>query len=103
MNPPKINRFFLSKTSSHRRNKQCTCFCNIVKVYETEPNNISLLIDYMQEIQDYGPPPSDIIQEMAPNIELDEHGIPKMDHTTNTKNLPSFLGGDTTKDECLIM
>jgi peroxin-19 len=54
------------------------------------------LIEYMQEIQEYGQPPSDIIQEIAPGIELDSDGIPKMNGDTG---MPMPYGNE----ECRIM
>jgi peroxin-19 len=62
-----------------RREKQCICFQRLVRVYETEPDNVPCLMDLMQEVQEYGQPPSEIIQEIAPGIELDAEGMPKID------------------------
>ena len=33
----------------------------------------------MQEAQEYGQPPAEIINEIAPGLELDEDGMPKFD------------------------
>jgi len=33
----------------------------------------------MQEIQEFGSPPADIIKELAPELEFDSEGNPKMD------------------------
>jgi hypothetical protein len=77
-----------------RRSKQCQCFCKLVQTYETEPNNMGKLMELMQEVQEYGQPPVEIIQEIAPGIELDDDGMPKLDGT----GLP-FSGND----ECQIM
>jgi Pex19 protein family len=62
-----------------RRRKQCECFQRLVQVYETEPDKTEKLIELMQEVQEYGQPPVQIIQEIAPGIELDEEGMPKLD------------------------
>lgn len=51
-------------------------------------------MELMQEVQEYGQPPVEIIREMAPDIELDEDGMPKLDGT----GFP-FPGND----ECQIM
>lgn len=63
-------------------------------MYETDPNNITKLMELMQEVQEYGQPPAEIIQEIAPGIELDSDGMPKFD----ASKMP-FDGND----ECLIM
>lgn len=63
----------------NRREKQYQCFCKLVKVYETEPDNVAKLMDLMQQVQEFGQPPPEIIQEIAPGVELDEEGLPKLD------------------------
>ena len=35
-------------------------------------------MELMQEVQEYGQPPAEIVQELAPGIELDEDGLPKL-------------------------
>jgi peroxin-19 len=35
-------------------------------------------MDLMQEAQEFGQPPADIIKEIAPGLELDENGLPKL-------------------------
>jgi Pex19 protein family len=59
------------------------------------------LIQLMQDVQEYGQPPSDIIQDIAPGIELDDNGLPKMNTSSNHTGIPSPFGNDT--EECLIM
>lgn len=62
-----------------RRKLQCDCFQKLVHVYETDPTNAMKLMDLMQDVQEYGQPPNEIIQEIAPGLELDEDGMPKLD------------------------
>lgn len=81
-----------------RRSKQSACFARVVQVYETEPNNFAKLMELMQEVQEYGQPPSEIIREIAPDIELDANGVPKMGEG-------DFMGGipNMGQEECRIM
>ena len=65
-----------------RRKKQCNCFQNLVHVYESEPDNVGKLMELMQEVQEYGQPPAEIIQDIAPGLELDDEGMPKVDGST---------------------
>jgi peroxin-19 len=60
---------------------------------QTRPGDTAQLMALMQEVQEYGQPPSDIIREIAPGLELDANGLPKMN------GVPG--GGDG--DECRIM
>jgi peroxin-19 len=69
----------------------------VVQVYETEPNNITKLTELMQEVQEYGQPPSEIIQEIAPDIELDANGIPIMGEV-DSDGIPNM-----GQEECQIM
>ena len=46
-------------------------------VYENEPKNNVKLVQLMQQVQEYGQPPPEIIQEIAPGLEVDEEGVPK--------------------------
>jgi peroxin-19 len=61
------------------RCKQSKCFERLVHVYETEPTNTGKLMNLMQNVQAYGQPPREIIQEIAPGLEMDADGMPKLD------------------------
>ena len=50
------------------------------------------LMELMQEVQEFGQPPIEIIQDIAPGIQLDDDGNP---------NLPFSLG-DAGDEECCI-
>ncbi|URD81229.1 peroxisomal biogenesis factor 19 [Musa troglodytarum] len=39
-------------------------------VYENDPENFSKIVDLMQTIQECGEPPGDIVQELAPDLDL---------------------------------
>ena len=81
----------------YRREKQCACFQQLVHVYETEPNNNSKLVSLMQQVQEYGQPPAEIIQEIAPGLNLDADGVPKF-HV-----FPGSMGGDGGEEDCVVM
>jgi len=81
------------KLGCSSRCKQYECFRKLVNAYEREPNNTSKFMALMQEVQEYGQPPPEIIKEIAPGLELDADGMPKM-------NEMPFGGGD---EECRIM
>jgi peroxin-19 len=69
----------------------------LVTVYEDESGNnqTGRLMDLMQQVQEYGQPPSEIINEIAPALELDEEGMPKLG------GFPFGAGGPN--EECTIM
>lgn len=79
-----------------RREKQCECFQKLVKVYETTPDDTKQLMSLMQEVQEFGQPPAEIIKDIAPGIELDANGMPKLDES----GIP-FLGEG--QEECRVM
>jgi len=51
-------------------------------------------MELMQEVQEFGQPPREIIQEIAPGLELDANGLPKLEGS----GLP--FG---TNEECRVM
>ncbi|KAL7548285.1 hypothetical protein ACHAWF_016743, partial [Thalassiosira exigua] len=68
---------------------QYTYFQKIVRVYETEPDNFPRLMELMQDIQEYGQPPAEIIKDLAPDLEFDaESGMPIMDPPGGMPGMP---------------
>jgi peroxin-19 len=53
-------------------------FQKLVMVYETEPDNFPRLMELMQDLQECGQPPQEIIQELAPGLEVTPDGLPMM-------------------------
>lgn len=51
----------------------------------------------MQEVQEYGQPPAEIIKDIAPGLELDSNGLPKLDGA----GMPPFPDGED--GECRVM
>ncbi|XP_076438352.1 peroxisomal biogenesis factor 19-like [Babylonia areolata] len=67
--------------------KQYDLMTAICSVYEEETGvdsaevktqRFEKLLDLMQKMQDLGQPPKDIVGDMAPGLEFDEHGMPKL-------------------------
>jgi len=50
----------------------------LVMAYETDPDNFSHITALMQQLQEYGNPPADIIRELAPGLELSPDGMPQL-------------------------
>ena len=95
----------LSPEEYTRYGTQYQYFQRIVHVYETEPNNFDRLMELMQDIQEYGQPPVEIIQELAPELEFDAEGMP-MFNTGEGRGgggLPPFFPGSMRGNEqCCI-
>jgi len=91
----------ISTDDYNRYGTQYQYFQRIVHIYETEPHNIDKLVELMQDIQEYGQPPAEIISKLAPDLEFDEEGLPKMDKA----GMPGMPGlpFPTGKEECTIM
>lgn len=64
----------LSKEDFDRFSNQYQLIKDLNKVYETEPNNFTKIIDLMQKMQECGQPPNDIVQELAPDFDLSNLG-----------------------------
>jgi len=74
-----------------RRVKQYQCFQELTRTYETEPDNSEKLMMLMQDVQEYGQPPAAIVEGIAPGLQLDEDGLPNLEH---------MMG---TNEECTVM
>ena len=72
------NKEDLSKEDYQKYGTQYQYFQRIVHVYETEPDNFPRIQELMQQIQDFGQPPVDIIKSLAPELEFDSDGMPMM-------------------------
>jgi len=94
----------LSSEEYTRYGTQYQYFQRIVHVYETEPNNFDRLMELMQDIQEYGQPPVEIIKELAPELEFDAEGMPIMNPggVVGEGGMPPFLPGMMGNEECCI-
>lgn len=84
--------------------KMYQTFQHMVMVYETEPSNFGKLAALMQELQEYGMPPGDLIKEVAPGIELSPDGTPMMSNVA--PGMPPLPVGGAAGDgvpACTIM
>lgn len=89
----------LSDKEYNRYGNQYQYFQRIVDVYENDPENFPRLMELLQDVQEYGQPPADIIKELAPDLDLDEDGMPKMD--MGMQGLPAMFPGNN--NECPMM
>ncbi|OEU16866.1 Pex19 protein, partial [Fragilariopsis cylindrus CCMP1102] len=77
------NKNKISEKEWNQRNNQYGCFQKLVQVYEEQDNDNSSnnnnnngttstgrLLELMQQVQEYGQPPCEIINEIAPGLEL---------------------------------
>ncbi len=88
------NKQKIDEKEYERYGTQYQYFQRIVHIYEYDPNNVARLTELMQEIQEFGQPPPELIKELAPDLDFDKDGIPKMDG--------SGLG-PLMNEECCIM
>ena len=87
------NKEELDDKEYERYGTQYRYFQKIVRAYETEPDNFARLMELMQDIQEYGQPPVDIIKDLAPELEFDEEGMPIMDPTGGGGMMPGMIPG----------
>ena len=59
----------------------------------------SLFLPTFSTSRRYGQPPADIIKELAPGLEFDEEGMPKMDGQMPGMPFPPGVGGD---EQCTV-
>ncbi|GFS42249.1 peroxin 19-2 [Actinidia rufa] len=68
------NRSKLSKDEYERYSHQYQIIKDLIQVYENEPENFNKIVEFMQKMQECGQPPSDIVQELAPDFDLSNLG-----------------------------
>ncbi|KAG3116922.1 hypothetical protein PI124_g6610 [Phytophthora idaei] len=96
----------LSKEDYERYGKQYQYFQQIVAVYESEPDNYARLSELMQEMQETGQPPSEIVKDLAPGLQFDNEGMPIMPNMgpgmfPGMAGIP--LGGAPGQEQCSVM
>lgn len=60
-----LNAEALGKEDYERYGAQYQYFQRIVAVYETEPDNFPRIMELMQDVQQYGQPPAEIIKVLS--------------------------------------
>ena len=93
----------LSKEDYERYGKQYQYMQRICAVYETTPDNFERITELMQDMQEYGKPPAEIVKELAPGLELGEDGMPIMPNMGS--GFPGLPGGalpGMKEGECAI-
>lgn len=58
--------------------KMYQTFQRLHNVYETEPDNFPRIMEYMQDLQECGQPPADIIKDLAPGLDFGPDGMPML-------------------------
>lgn len=97
------NKEGMSNEEYEKYGKQYQYFQRIVRVYEVEPNNYDRLMELMQEIQEYGQPPVEIIKDLAPELEFDEEGMPIMNPLAGGgMPSPGMMMGGGGNEQCCI-
>ncbi|KAJ7568140.1 hypothetical protein O6H91_01G020500 [Diphasiastrum complanatum] len=91
-----VNKSKLSHEDFVRYSRQHQFIVQLCKVYDTTPDDFQKIVDLMHSMQDCGQPPSDIVRELAPGLELGEDGLPV---------LPDFplAGAQGGRENCNIM
>eukprot|EP00850_Spirogloea_muscicola_P016932 SM000141S00876 [mRNA] locus=s141:171746:173213:- [translate_table: standard] len=70
------NREKLSTEDYDRYSRQHHIIQQLCVIYETTPEDFPKIVDLMQQMQDCGQPPVDIVQELAPGMEMGPNGVP---------------------------
>ncbi|CAM9160605.1 unnamed protein product [Laminaria digitata] len=86
----------LAAADYQRYGQQYQSFQRVLAVYETEPDNFPRLMELMQDMQEHGQVPAEIIKELAPGLEFNAEGAPIMPNVGEgmMPNIPGFPAGD---------
>uniref|UniRef100_A0A1D1Z9Q3 Peroxisome biogenesis protein 19-1 n=1 Tax=Anthurium amnicola TaxID=1678845 RepID=A0A1D1Z9Q3_9ARAE len=80
------HRHELNPEDNDRYHRQYEFILMLNEVFENDPDNFSKIMELMQKMQECGQPPNDIVQELAPDLDLANLGqiSPEMfDSTSN--------------------
>jgi len=91
------NKEKVSPEEYQRYTKHAEMVRQICNVYENDPDNTDKVVELMQTMQDLGQPPLDMIQSLAPDLELNEDGFPA------SNVLPDLLQNSELAKNCSIM
>lgn len=92
------NKLKLSKDDYSRYSRQSELIKQLCLVYETTPDDFPRIVDIMQHMQECGQPPSDIVQEIAPGLELGADGVPMF-----SELLQESVSGSGQNQNCHVM
>ncbi|CAM9584690.1 unnamed protein product [Ascophyllum nodosum] len=98
------HRKSLAPSDYQRYGKQYQSFQRVLAVYETEPDNFPRLMELMQDMQEHGQVPAEIIKELAPGLEFNAEGSPIMPNVGEgmMPNLPGFANAEGADGQCCI-
>ncbi|XP_047077692.1 peroxisome biogenesis protein 19-1-like [Lolium rigidum] len=68
------NKSKISKEDFERYSNQLELMLKLNEVYEHEPENMSKIFEIMQNMQECGQPPSDLVQDIVPDLDLSKLG-----------------------------
>ncbi|XP_062219838.1 peroxisome biogenesis protein 19-1-like [Phragmites australis] len=68
------NKDKISKEEYERYNNQLELMVKLIEVYENDPKNMTKIFDIMQNMQACGQPPSDLVQDIVPDLDLSKLG-----------------------------
>ncbi|CAL4886260.1 unnamed protein product [Urochloa decumbens] len=68
------NKDKISKEEYDRYNNQLELMVKLIEVYENDPENTAKIFDIMQNMQECGQPPSDLVQDIVPDLDLSKLG-----------------------------
>eukprot|EP00245_Coleochaete_scutata_P007631 TRINITY_DN23130_c0_g1_i1.p1 TRINITY_DN23130_c0_g1~~TRINITY_DN23130_c0_g1_i1.p1 ORF type:complete len:286 (+),score=78.99 TRINITY_DN23130_c0_g1_i1:22-879(+) len=72
------NKATLSEEDYNRYSRQYDYIKQLCNVYDTTPDDFNLIIELMQQMQNCGQPPKDIVAELAPGMDFSEDGMPML-------------------------
>lgn len=79
----------MSVADYNRFGLQYQCMQRVLAVYETEPDNFPRIMELMQDMQEHGQVPAEIVKELAPALEFNSDGLPIMPNMGDS-NMPGL-------------
>jgi peroxin-19 len=64
----------ICKEEYERYDKQFELMKKLIEVYDNDPENMTKIFDIMQNMLECGQPPSDLVQDIVPDLDLNKLG-----------------------------
>ncbi|GBG61623.1 hypothetical protein CBR_g22421 [Chara braunii] len=103
------NKSKISEEDYKRYAKQLELMRSLCEMYDTRPDDFERIMELMQQMQDCGNPPSEIMKELAPGLDVGKDGLPVLPDLSalagmaggGAGGLPD-LGGQDVPPQCTI-
>jgi hypothetical protein len=91
---------WLARNAARQTREEYENYGKMYQTFETEPDNFPRLLELMQDLQELGQPPNEIIKELAPGLVVSDDGLPMMPNVRGGRGRARRGRGRVSAREC---